>query len=183
MSLILSGVLTLLQHVEILRKGPESYRPLRCPCGHSRVWCHGAYTRKPCCCDPVEQGYSPVRILRFYCPDCHATCSVLPECLPPRSWYLWKVRQIIVLSLLSGSSMRRTVARYGSRSDDPHGSTIRRWWKRLKDCFAEHSFYLRNHFPWLGRHTDFYSFWTAILPERPLAPLMSLLHLEGIVVP
>jgi len=102
MSLILSGVLTLLQHADQLLKDPESYRPLRCPCGHGRVWCHGSYTRKPCCCDPVEQGCSPVLILRFYCPDCRATCSVLPECLPPRSWYLWKVRQIILLSLLSG---------------------------------------------------------------------------------
>lgn len=183
MSLILSGVLTLLQHADQLRKDPESYRPLRCPCGHGRVWCHGSYTRKPCCCDPVEQGCSPVLILRFYCPDCRATCSVLPECLPPRSWYLWKVRQIILLSLLSGISMRSTVASYGSSPGTPCGSTIKRWWKRLKERFTEHSFSLRNHFPWLGRHTDFVGFWNTLLSEQTLACMMRLVHLDGITVP
>lgn len=183
MSLILSGVLNLLQHVDRLKRDPESYRPDRCPCGHGRVWCHGSYIRKPCCCDPVEQGCSPVRILRFYCPDCHATCSVLPECLPPRSWYLWKVRQIILTSLLSGNSMRSTIARYGSTADTPDGRTIRRWWKRLKCGFAEQSFHLRNHFPWLGRHADFVDFWNTLLSQQPLASVMRLLHLESVLVP
>lgn len=46
MALILPGVLSLSQHVDTLRKEPDSYRPKRCPrCGHAILWCHGCYTR------------------------------------------------------------------------------------------------------------------------------------------
>ena len=182
MSLILSGVFTLLQHVNQLQKDPESYRPAKCPCGHGRVWCHGRYTRKPCCSDPAEQVFAPVQVLRYYCPDCHATCSVLPECLPPRSWYLWKVRQIIFLSLIVGTSMRRTVAQYGSNSDAPHETTIKRWWKRFQANFVEYSFHLRNHFSWLGRQS-FTAFWITLLQRHSLSSVMCLLACEGVTVP
>lgn len=109
-----------------LRRDPESYRPEKCPCGHARVWCHGCYTRKPDRKDYCEPCLNPVPIPRFYCPECGCTCSVLPECIPPRSWYLWEVRQVIFLLLLAANSLGRTHASNGSRASR---KTIKRWWR------------------------------------------------------
>ena len=100
MTIILPNIFSLLQHIETLRKEPESYRPKRCPgCRHTTIWCHGCYTRKA----DENDTLNPVPIPRFYCPECDSTCSVLPECIPPRSWYLWKVVSfcIGILSLLN----------------------------------------------------------------------------------
>ena len=127
MALILPGVLSLSQHVDTLRKEPESYRPKRCPrCGHAILWCHGCYTRKS---DPTGV-LNPVSIPRFFCPspDCRSTCSMLPECIPPRSWYLWQVRQVVFLLLLTGNSLNATVASNGSLAGR---QTIQRWFLRV----------------------------------------------------
>jgi len=180
MTIILPNILSLLQHIDTLRKEPESYRPKRCPdCNHAIVWCHGCYTRKS---DRRDLNESPesIPIPRFYCPECDSTCSVLPECIPPRSWYLWKVRQIIFLLLLSGNSVGRTVAANGSRICR---QTVQRWWRRFLECFSDYSFSLRNHFPWLGRHTKFTVFWTQYLASMPLSTAMRLLHEAGCSVP
>lgn len=181
MAFILPGIFSLIQHLETLRKAPESYRPERCPgCDHANVWCHGCYTRKPGRKDLEEQSLNPVPIPRFFCPDCRCTCSVLPECIPPRSWYLWEVRQIIFLLLLAGNSINRTLAANGSRASR---TTIKRWWQRFNGGFLSFSFHLRLHFPCLGRHAGFTEFWTACLALRPLSSAMRLLHEEGVPVP
>lgn len=181
MSLILPAIFSLAQHLETLRKTPESYRPDRCPgCSHARVWCHGCYTRKPDRKDLDEPCLNPVPILRFFCPECHCTCSVLPECIPPRSWYLWKVRQVIFLLLLAGESIGRTLASNGSRVSR---TTIKRWWSCFNDSFQIFSCHLLTHFPCLGRHAGFIKFWTALLALRPLSSAMRLLHEEGVPVP
>ena len=180
MTLILPGISSLVQHLMTLRKNPESYRPERCPCGHSRVWCHGCYTRKLDRKDLGEPCLNPVPIPRFYCPDCRSTCSILPECIPPRSWYLWEVRQVIFLLLLAGNSIGRTHSSNGSRASR---RTIKRWWRRFHDNFPTFSFHLRNHFPCLGRHAGFTGFWTTLLGLRPLSSAMCLLHQEGVIVP
>lgn len=175
MTIILPNILSLLHHIDILRKEPESYRPKRCPgCRHATVWCHGCYTRKA----DESNTLNPVPIPRFYCPECDSTCSVLPECIPPRSWYLWKVRQIVFLLLLAGNSVGRTVAESGVRRQ-----TVQRWWRRFLDCYSDYSFHLRNHFPWLGRQTEFTAFWTKCLASMPLSTAMRLLHEEGRFVP
>jgi hypothetical protein len=176
MALILPGILSLLQHFETLRKDPESFRPKRCPgCRHAIVWCHGCYTRKT-----DIDSLNPVPILRFFCPDCRSTCSTLPECIPPRSWYLWQTRQVIFLLLLAGNSVGKTVALNGSRACR---RTIQRWWRRFQDCSPVYSFHLRAHFPWLGRHAGFNDFWTICLDSIPLSTVMRLIHEEGVLVP
>ena len=177
MTIILPNIFSLLQHIETLRKEPESYRPKSCPgCRHTTIWCHGCYTRKADENDTLKQ----VPIHRFYCPECDSSCSVLPECIPPRSWYLWKVRQIAFLLLLAGNSVGGTVAASGSRV---RRQTVQRWWRRFQDCYSDYSFHLRNHFPWLGRHTEFADFWTKYLASMPLSMVMRLLHEEGRFVP
>ena len=40
MTLTLPGILSLVQHLMTLQRDPESFRPDRCLCGHTRVWCH-----------------------------------------------------------------------------------------------------------------------------------------------
>jgi hypothetical protein len=180
MTFILPGILSLIQHIDTLRKAPESYRPKSCPCGHSRVWNHGYYTRKPAGKDLDQPSLNPVRILRFYCPECHCTCSVLPECIPPRSRYLWEVRQIVFLLLLAGNSISRTHAANGSLATR---ATITRWWRSFNDCFLDFSLPLRLHFPCMGRHAGFSEFWSACLALRPLSTAMRLLHEDGVSVP
>ena len=175
MTIILPNILSLLQHIDTLRKEPESYRPKWCPgCRHAFVWCHGCYTRKA----DENNTLNPVPIPRFYCPECESTCSVLPECIPPRSWYLWKVRQIVFLLLLAGNSVGRTVAGSGVRRQ-----TVQRWWRRFLDGFSDYSFNLRNHFLWLGRYTDFTAFWTKFFASMPLSMAMRIIHEAGRSVP
>lgn len=180
MALILPGILSLIQHLKTVRKDPESYRPQKCPCGHTRVWCHGCYTRKPDRKDLGEPCLNPVPIPRFFCPECGHTCSVLPECIPPRSWYPWEVRQLIFLLLLAGNSIGRTHASNGSRACR---KTIKRWWRRFQDCFQVYSFHLRLRFPCLGRYAGFTDFWNTLLGLRPLSSAMCLLHHEEVAIP
>lgn len=179
MALILSGIFSLAQHLRTSQRNPEAYRPETCPCGHTRFWCHGCYSRKADRQD-LGQPCLDVRIPRFYCPECRHTCSVLPECIPPRSWYLWEVRQVIFLLLLAGTSLGRAHVLNGSRACR---KTIKRWWRRFHDCFPLYSFHLRLRFPCLGRHTGFADFWKTLLGLRPLSSAMCLLHLEGVTVP
>lgn len=180
MTLILPGIFSLVQHIMTLRSDPESYRPVRCPCGHTKVWCHGCYTRKPDRKDLDQPCLNPVAIPRFYCPECRCTCSTLPECIPPRSWYLWEVRQVIFLLLLAGNSLGRAHASNGSRASR---KTIKRWWRRLHDRHPTFSLNLLPNLPCLGRHAGFSGFWQALLALRPLSSAMTLLHAERVVVP
>jgi len=180
MTLILPGISSLAQHLMTLRRDPESYRPEKCPCGHARVWCHGCYTRKPDRKDFCEPCLNPVPIPRFYCPECGCTCSVLPECIAPRSWYLWEVRQVIFLLLLAANSLGHTHASNGSRASR---KTIKRWWRSLHDRHPVFSFHLLTHFPCLGRQPGIADFWRALLALRPLSQAMTLLHHEEVVVP
>ena len=105
---------------------------------------------------------------------------MLPECIPPRSWYPWQVRQVIILLLLTGNSLGRTILTNGSRACR---QTVQRWWRRFLDCFPAYSFYLRAHFPSLGRKAEFADFWTSCLASMPLSTVMRLFHDEGLPVP
>jgi hypothetical protein len=105
---------------------------------------------------------------------------MLPECLPPRSWYPWEVRQVIFLLLLAGNSIGRTHASNGSRACR---KTIKRWWRRFHDCFPVYSFHLHLRFPCLGRHDGFTDFWNTLLGLRSLSSAMCLLHHDAVAVP
>jgi hypothetical protein len=88
------------------------------------------------------------------------------------------VRQIVFLLLLAGNSVGRTVTESGVRRQ-----TVQRWWRRFLDCFSDYSFHLRNHFLWLGRHTDFTAFWTKFFASMPLSMAMRIIHEAGRSVP
>jgi len=180
MAFILPDIFSLRQHIETMRKSPESYRPAKCPCGHSTVWGHGYYTRMPAGKDPNGTCLNPIFIARFYCADCRRTCSVLPECMTPRSMYLWEVRQACLLLLLAGASINQAHASNGSLVTR---ATIKRWWRTFVGHFPEFSLHLRVHLPCMGRHAGFTEFWLACLALRPLSSLMRLLHEAGVRVP
>lgn len=106
MALILPGIHSLAQHLQHLQALPEDYRPERCPhCGRARMWCHGAYTRKADRERSRSASLNPVPIPRFLCSFCYRTCSRLPECVPPRRWYLWAVQQAVLGLICAGHSV------------------------------------------------------------------------------
>ena len=128
---MLPGIDTLGQHLEQLQLDPESYRPEVCPhCGKAGLWIHGTYKRK---CDREGVGeacLNPIPIPRFYCPDCHHICSVLPECIAPRRWYLWVIQQMAIIWHLAGVSFAKIAERIA-----PHEDSVWRRWKSLRTGF------------------------------------------------
>ena len=180
MALILPGILSLVHHLQVIQTAPGLYRPEKCPkCNKAKPWCHGCYTRKADRSD-MDDSLGPIPILRFFCSACSSTCSVLPECIPPRSWYPWEVRQIILLLLLADTSINRTKAKNGSRACR---QTICRWWRQFRECFSLYSFHLLTYFPWLGRYPKFTEFWRACLNKMALSRCMFILSKEGVCVP
>ncbi len=133
---------------------PEAYRPKRCPhCDRAGLWCHGYYTRKA---DRENGGtFNPTPIARFLCPwqACRRSCSVLPECIPPRRWYLWSVQQTMLLLLFTD--------RLSDELLKPHVRTVWRWWARLKGRFNTHRFCLCNRVALLGQYASVQTFWQA----------------------
>lgn len=177
---IVSGITTLLQHIETLCSTPEVYRPKQCPnCGRGGLWCHGFYTRKadrrPL---PGEERLPPVSIPRYLCPGCRRSCSRLSSCIAPHRWYGWLFQQQILQFLLTVCSLRGCSAAFGLCR-----STVRRWWNRLKSASPIFEFFLRSRFPEWGRFTDFKSFWTGALSSLPLSEVMACLDFDGVTVP
>jgi hypothetical protein len=119
-----------------------------------------------------------VTILRFYCPHCHATCSVLPECIPPRRHYPWWIQQTVFLLLLTGMSMTSV-----SQHNKPSRWTISRWLSRFKSQFLIHMDHLRSLLPSLGRITEFTDNWRTLLSRFPLSHIMLNLNNAGVVIP
>ncbi len=96
MQVILSGIECLKQHIKQLNENLGSYRPSRCPsCGKAGLWYHVCYLRFPGR-SLNDHHLNPISIPRFICPKCGKTCSVLPECIAARRWYLWAVQQIVL---------------------------------------------------------------------------------------
>lgn len=173
---ILPEILSLEQHFSQLQGDPESYRPNHCPtCGKSGLWCHGAYPRKA---DRETGKLNPVSIPRFRCPHCKATCSVLPECMPPRRWYSWAVQQLALVALLFRQAFKPLAQQWTlSRT------TFRRWWQQWQADFKRHAFHLRNRFPELGYCEQFTGFWSTLLKHHRLSAVMRLLNCDGVAIP
>lgn len=179
MRLILAGITSLWQYV----KGFEQTRRLDpctgCPhCGQSGLWLHGTYDRKADRSGHQEQSLNPIFIQRYYCQNCRKTCSALPECLPPRRWYLWEVQQTALMRTLKGKSFN-AVARVLTPSRD----TIRCWIARFREQFHVHKDVLCSHFMVLGQAIDFADFWHACLGNLSLAQAMRLCHVAGVPIP
>lgn len=176
---IFADILSLTQYLSVVQKDPKSLRPQCCPsCGLTGLWCHAHYLRKP---DRGSGKLNPVFIFRFLCRFCRKTCSVLPECIPPRRWYLWKIQQLILYQLLLGSSIR---AASHSQQKRPSYSTCRRWLAWLKTQFLTHRDSLLARFPSLGRAAQtVYQFWPLCFKEITLDRAMFFCHTAGVTIP
>lgn len=167
---------SLQEHLETLDRTPSVYRPLQCPkCGLAGLWGHGHYERKA---DRDTGELNPIPVPRFFCRGCRATCSRLPSCLPPRRWYGWSLQAAVLLSLLSGASLRECAATSGRAR-----STVRRWWRWLQECHQLFAFHLCSHWPEWGRAGQWQQFWQRCLQEQPLRETMVWLDRQGLVVP
>jgi transposase-like protein len=177
MRAIVPDILKLEQYLVVQKETPERIRPARCPnCGNGGMWCHGHYDRKA---DRASiKPHNPVHILRFFCPCCDKTCSVLPECISPRRWYLWSIQQAAIALVLAGNSLATTAKKFVLSRH-----TINRWMGRLKERFRFHKDVLCQQFIDLGRTDDFVGFWLACFSKMPLSQAMRLCNVAGVVIP
>ena len=179
MALILPAICSLVEHIKTLQSNPEAYRPECCPgCDKAGLWCHGHYTRQAERENSGQQSLNPVPIPRFFCPHCKHTCSVLPECIPPRRWFLWLTQQAALALLLSGHSIYHV-----SEKLPPAWGTIKHWQQRWLECFQLHRFHLCSQHPDLGRYSEFKPFWNACLKRFSLSSIMVFLNEKGLCVP
>ena len=179
MRYILPGIKTLAQHIQQLITDPNHYRPKQCAtCGKSGLWCHGTYGLKADRENPSTHSLNPILIPRFYCPSCYRTCSVLPECIPPRRWYLWAIQQATLLAVFLGKSIY-----HSAREHLPSRFTVSRWFNRLVEQFHHHRFHLSAHLAQLGYTDSFEAFWQACFQKLNLSGAMCLLNQAGVVVP
>jgi transposase-like protein len=175
---ILSDIISLMQYVMAFEEKEYSRKEICVHCGKTGLWCHGHYGRKADRLANTSESLNPVLIQRYYCPSCGKTCSALPECLPPRRWYLWEIQQMALMLLLTGKSLRAI-----AQEIVPSRRTIGRWAIRFKEQFLLHKNTLCNHIIDLGRTTGFTDFWQACLGQISLAQAMRLCHVAGVTVP
>jgi transposase-like protein len=178
MPAILAEILSLAQHIATLAQKPESYQPMHCAyCGKGIPHKHGHYPRKAN--RDSSSPKDPILIPRFFCQHCRKTFSVLPECIPPRRWYLWAVQQALLVKCLVGTSLRKV-----SASGTPSHSTCRRWIQRFKDQFLQHRSAILQTLPSLGTCIEtLQTFWQATLEHVSLAKAMLLCHKAGVIIP
>jgi transposase-like protein len=177
---ILAGFTTLIQYKNKAEYSlDEIFRPERCPsCGKSNPWRHGTYPRESDRINPSSESLNSILIYRYYCPACGKTCSVLPECIPPRRWYLWETQQAaILLFLLNGS------ARAVEKQVKPSRHTIKRWVAWLITQFNLHKDVLCTHFPSFGLFTEPVGFWKHVFDKISLSTAMRLCHIAGVTIP
>jgi len=147
-----------------------------CPhCGAHSLWKHGFYERKP---DRETGEYNFTLHQRYICRYCHKTCSVLPECIPPRRWYIWKIQQSALSQYLSGISIKSI-----AKSILPSRSTVSRWIDELKEKFLVYADTLKSLVPSLGYYSNFNSFWQGCLDQWSLSSIMLTLNNHGLDVP
>ena len=176
---IFSGITSLIQYNHLINFHPHFFRPDQCIyCGRNKPWCHGPYSRKSDRLNTGSDSLNPILIQRYYCPGCKRTSSVLPECIPPRRWYLWEVQQVVFILLMFGKSAY-TIA----KAAQPSRHTIRRWALRFQEQFRLHKDALCNHFIELGRTSGMSAFWQTCLKKITLGSAMRLCHVAGVAIP
>ena len=179
MPCILPNFLSLLQYTYAINNTPDNNRPERCPyCGVAGLWCHGPYERKADREHSLDESLNPILIQRYYCPTCKRTCSALPECIPPRRWYLWELQQQILLLSLLGQSAYAI-----AQQTTPSYKTIVRWLLRFNEQFRLHKDALVVHFNQLGRTSGIAEFWHTFFKKFTLGSAMRLCHAAGVFVP
>ena len=162
---IVADIASLLQHKNTLKTQPEIYVVRQCIyCGKLGAWCHGFRDRKS---DRENIDKNPISILRMYCPHCHRTFSVLPECIPPRRWHLWETQQQALQLFLAGMSFLGI-----SKKLNPSRWTISRWICQWKEAFSQQSMHLKSHDSSLGYCASFEKFWSTLLEKISLSKAM-----------
>ncbi|MGA9313425.1 MAG: DUF6431 domain-containing protein [Solirubrobacteraceae bacterium] len=176
---IFSGILSLVQYIDLLKYEPETLRLEKCLCcGKSNPWRHGGYPREADRINPSNESLNSIFIQRYYCPACHKTCSVLPECIPPRRWYLWETQQTAILLVLLGQS-----ARAAEQQVKPSRHTIKRWVAWLITQFKLHKDILCSHFSSFGLFMEPVGFWNHVFDKLSLSTAMRLCHVSGVSIP
>lgn len=176
---IFAGIESLVQYINLINYEQEKLRLKSCLCcGKSDPWRHGGYLREADRINPSNESLNSIFIQRYYCPSCHKTCSVLPECIPPRRWYLWETQQTaIVFFLLNGS------ARAVAKQIKPSRHTIKRWISWIIVQFKTHKDVLCANFPAFGLFTEYVSFWKNIFDKFSLGTAMRICHVSGVSIP
>jgi len=180
MIFIVPGITTLMQYIiEQQLEATSIFVCVKCPhCGSTQLWKHGYYHRKADRYNCADQLLNPILIQRFICRNCKKTCSALPECIPPRRWYLWEIQQSVLLLILAGKTI------YAIAKDSILSRhTVSRWISRFKEQFALHKFTLSQHFVDLGRTINFTDFWQNCLRNISLAQAMRICHVTGVNIP
>jgi hypothetical protein len=147
---------------------------------------HGSYDRYPD--RPVVAGkksLNPIKILRFICKyaECKKTCSFLPECIPPRRWYIWKLQQSVIQRYFHGCSWKDISV----KTDIPI-STCKRWCKWLVAKHNDYAFILKNvagnlKDALLDCANDFKQLWRVCFTHISLDRAMLLCHKSGVATP
>lgn len=179
-----------LNQYRVSQKNPGLLRPSSCPyCGKAGLHCHGCYYRKA---DRANLAtYVLVMIFRFLCPTCSKTCSVLPECIPPRRWYLWNdFQQVAIASVLMGKSFATAAKEAATKKIEDKKitlslsrHTVSRWFNQLHQKFDTHSDVLCQRIVSLGRFNKFEDFWLACFAKISLSEAMLLCNGAGVNVP
>lgn len=176
---ILPRILSLCQYRYEIDQKPEQNRPAKCEyCGKKHPRRHAQYQRKTERDSSSAGLRSPLFIQRYYCAACGRTTSALPECIPPRRWYLWEIQQCaLVLSLLGKSAYAI------AKEIIPSHHTISRWVARFHEQFILHKDTLCVHFSELGRTSDLAEFWQACFDKITLGAAMRLCHVAEVFIP
>jgi transposase-like protein len=177
---IIAHVLTLFQYNQLnLSDNSALSRPEKCSnCGKSFPWFHGTTPRKPDRGLGSKGALNPILLQRYFCSACHKTTSMLPECIPPRRWYLWSIQEGVLKLFLLGYSYQQIAKELGLSRH-----TVSRWMARLQLRYRWHRDALCTHFPCLSLNCDFHSFWTACLENHNLGKVMRLCHVSQVFIP
>lgn len=180
MCFIVSNILSLEHHLMHLQQNIELYRPPACPyCGKPDLWFHGMRFRKSDRENPPELNLNPIPIPRYRCNPCGATCSSLPECIPPRRWYMWKSQELTLVLVLLGYSLYKI-----SSKNLPSQKTINRWSHWAWGSALVFSDVLRARYPELGYQIgETLKFWKVCLARMSLSHAMVVIHQSGIDIP
>jgi transposase-like protein len=179
MQLIMPNIVTLIQHINLQTDKSIDNRPDKClSCGKAGLHRHATYPRQSDRENHGSASLNPIFIQRYLCPHCQKTCSVLPECIPPRRWYPWYIQQAILLACLLGKSLNEI-----SKEHIPGRSTCKRWFTWLQTRFVDFSQTLRAIYPEFGRYSTFKSFWLACFQKTRLSKIMWYCHQSGVIVP
>ena len=174
-----AGIQSLAAHRERLAAHPDDYRPVCCPyCHHTTLHRHGCYYRLADRTHTLAESLNPVAIPRYRCARCRSTCSMLPQCLPPRRWYEWSTQQQALQGYLAGHSYRQLATTLL-----PSRTTIARWIAHFKQRWPVHADGLRQQITCLRLTQTFNTFWQTCLSQLSLSASMFRLHQAHISIP